>query len=345
MTRGKSFTAIATDEKLELINDNNKQLLDDFVEYLQSTDKSDGTVKGYISDIQIFYVWLLEKANNKNFTDITKRDIIKYQNYLVNELDCSPNRTRRLRAALSSLSNFIENILDDEFPNFRNIINKIPAPAKETVREKTVLEDEEIQELLDYLVDKKQYQKACVLALAWASGSRKSELLRFKLEYFKDENIMYGSLYKTPEKIKTKGRGKVGKLLNKYVLVNKFKPYLDLWVEKRKELGINDLEYLFVTKNSDGTYRNMDNTGALDNYAQQFTNKIGKPFYFHCMRHNFTTQLSKSGIPHHVIKEIVGWSSLDMVQLYDDQTVDDKIGDFFTEDGIKPQQTKSLNEL
>ena len=51
MTRGKSFTAIVTPDKLELINKENKELLEEFVEYLKSTDKSDGTIKGYISDI------------------------------------------------------------------------------------------------------------------------------------------------------------------------------------------------------------------------------------------------------------------------------------------------------
>lgn len=344
MTRGKSFTAIVTPDKLELINKENKELLEEFVEYLKSTDKSDGTIKGYISDIQIFFAWLFENAKNKSFVDINKRDVMRYQNYLINTLQCSPNRTRRLKASLSSLSNFIENILDDCYPDFRNIINKIPAPVKETVREKTVLEDDEVQALLDFLVSKKQYQKACILALAWASGSRKSELLRFKVDYFKDENIIYGSLYKTPEKIKTKGRGKMGKLLHKYVLINKFKPYLDLWLKQREELGL-DFEYLFICKDAKGNYKEMTDVAPLDRYSEQFTKFLNKPFYFHCMRHNFTTQLSKSGIPHHVIKEIVGWSSLDMVQLYDDQTVDDKIGDFFTQDGIKEQEQKRLSDL
>lgn len=35
---------------------------------------------------------------------------------------------------------------------------------------------------------------------------------------------MYGSLYKTPEKIKTKGRGSRGKLLTAYTLSKPFKP-------------------------------------------------------------------------------------------------------------------------
>ena len=55
---------------------------------------------------------------------------MKYQNYLMNDLKLSSNRIRRLRSTMSSLANFIENILDDEFKDYRNIVNKIPAPVK-----------------------------------------------------------------------------------------------------------------------------------------------------------------------------------------------------------------------
>ena len=55
------------------------------------------------------------------------------------------------------------------------------------------------------------FQEACALSLAMESGARKAE---FKVDFFKPEYIVHGSLYRTPEKIKTKGRG--GKMLNKY---------------------------------------------------------------------------------------------------------------------------------
>ncbi len=67
------------------------------------------------------------------------------------------------------MSNFIENILDEDFPDFRNIINKIPAPASQLVREKTVFENEDLEELLNKLVEEQMYQEACCLALAMGS--------------------------------------------------------------------------------------------------------------------------------------------------------------------------------
>lgn len=331
------------DEKMKLVNPDNIELLNDFKEYLESIDRAEGTINGYMSDSNLVFAWMLDHAKNKHFTEITKRDIVKFQNYMMNELKLKSGRVRRVRAFMSSLGNYIEAVLDDEYPDFRNIISKIPAPTNNPVRQKTILEDSQVQELLDYLVAEKQYQKACALALAWASGSRKSELLRFKVSYFTEENKLFGgSLYKTPEKIKTKGRGKQGKLLDRYVLVSKFQPYFELWIKEREELGIN-CDELFLSSYKRNP-RPMK-VGALDNYAEQFTKFLGVDFYFHCLRHNFTTGLSKAKIPHNVIKEIVGWSSLDMVLIYDDSSVDDKLGEYFGEEGIKIVESKQLNDL
>jgi integrase len=346
MARGTVYNDIVANSDYTKVDNDNDELLNEFVEYLQSIDRSEGTIKGYVSDIKICWVWNLEFNGNKFFVDFTKRDFMKYQNYLLNTMNVSPNRIRRLRSSLSSLANYIESMMDDVYKGYRNIVNKIPAPVKETVREKTILSDEQAQELLDLLVAEKEYQKACVFALAWASGSRKSELLRFKPSFFQEEFIVYGSLYKTPEKIKTKGRGgRLGKQLNRYVLVGKFKPYFDLWMEERNTFDLPEelKDVLFVKEDKDGWKPTPVST--LDSWATQFSKFLNVDFYFHCLRHNFTTGLSSAGVPASVIQEIVGWSSLEMVNLYNDETVDDKLGKYFDANGIKKVEAKGLEDL
>ena len=340
MARSTVYNNIVTDELYNKVNQDNKDLLEEFIEYLQSTGKSELTIINYTSDIKIYYIWNLEHNKNKLFTDITKRDVMKYQNWLMNTLELSSSRIRRLRASLSSMSNFIENVLDDDFPDFRNIINKIPAPVNQPVREKTVFEDEDLEELLNILVEKDMYQEACALSLAMNSGARKSELARFKVDFFKPENVVHGSLYRTPEKIKTKGRG--GKMLNKYVIANNFQPYLDKWLEQREELDINN-EYLFVTKRN-GEWEKAE-VSTLDSWAERFNKYIDKHFYWHSTRHYFTTNLSKANIPAEVIKQIVGWESVEMVSIYNDTGIDEELGKYFGEDGIKQVEQKTLSDL
>ena len=312
MARGTVYNPTVTKEKWDIILNKNKRLLEEFEEFLESTDKAEGTIKNYKSDIKIAFVWSLEKNDNKFFIEFTKKDIMRYQNYLLKTMNVSSNRIRRMKASLSSLSNYIESMCDDEYPKFRNIINKVPAPIKEPVREKTILEDEQIQKCLDDLIKVGKLQMACALALGWSSGARKSELLRFKISDFKEENINFGSLYKTTEKIKTKGRGSKGKLLYKYCLKNKIKPYLDLWLIERDKIENIPEELqdeIFIVKRK-GVYERAQ-VSTLDSWSNFISKKLNADFYFHCLRHNFTTELSKSGIPDGVIKDIVGWASVD----------------------------------
>ena len=194
MSRATVYNTITTPEKISQINSENAYLKNEFLEYLKSIDRSAGTIKQYASDLDIFFCWNLEFNNNKEFIKITKREFAKFQNHALNEWKWSSNRIRRVKSAISSLSNFIENIMDEEegYEGYRSVIRKIESPVKEAAREKTVFEAEELQALLDHLVEKKKYRQACMLALAIYSGRRKAELPRFKGSYFDQENVIFG---------------------------------------------------------------------------------------------------------------------------------------------------------
>lgn len=336
--------SIVTNELLAQVNPENIDLGNDFLDYLRSVDRAGSTIDQYKNDLKIFWVYLLQHCNNKFFVELSKRDISKYQSYCLTEWKWSPARMRRVKSTLSSLSNYVENMLDDEFENYRPIVRKIENPVNEKVMVKTVLEEEQLQNLLDYLVEKQQFDKACMLSLAMNSGRRKSELPRFKVNYFDDKNIIYGSLYKTPEKIKTKGRGSRGKMLTAYVLSKPFKPYLDLWMNYRKEHGIES-EWLFPKKVSGEYIDKPMSAKTLNSWAETFSRILGVDFYFHSLRHFFTTACSRSGIPDNVIQMLIGWSSLDMVSVYKDIEVDEEFEKYFCEDGIRKVEQKSLSDL
>ena len=339
MSRGTVYNNIVTDEKKKQINKKNVSLMQDYLDYLISIDRSPATIAQYKNDLYIFFCWNIEGADNKYFVDLAKRDIAKFQKYTLTELQWSSNRLARVKSTLSSLSNYIENMLDDEYENYRPIVRKIETPVKEAVREKTIITDEEVKKILDELVEKKKYQCACVFALAAMSGARKSELLRFKVSYFDDENIMdSAALYKTPEKIQTKGRGSKGKMLYKYTLLD-FKKYFDMWMKERDENGIES-EWLFVK--NDGTPLT---TSSIDSYAQTITKMLGRPFYIHSLRHQLCSRLFRLGLPADVIQEYFGWSSSEMLKIYNDNDASDSFGDFFTKDGIKGSDKKGFGDI
>lgn len=339
MGRQTVYNYITTPELIEQILPENKELLEDFLDYLSSVKRSERTISGYKSDLEIFFVWNLQNNKNKYFVDLTKREIAKFPKNCLDNWGWSTNRLARVKSAMSSLSNYIETILDDEIENYKPIIRKIETPIKQNIREKTIISDAEVDRVLDELVEKGKYQIACALALAANCGCRISELLEFKVSYFDEQNLVFdGALYKTPEQIKTKGRSG-GKMLTKYIFVD-FKKYFDLWMAYRKEKGIES-EWLFVKPNTGERMK----LSTLYSYAETLSKMFGVPFYFHCVRHYLCTRMRKYNLPSNIIKEFFGWSNLEMIEIYDDTDASEEFGKYFTKDGIKEAKEGSLSEM
>lgn len=343
MARKTKMNSITSPELLSQVNPENKELLEEFLDYLRSTQRSEGTINGYENDINIAFVWGLQHNNNLSFIDWKKRHIVKYQNWLLNENGNSSARVRRLKASLSSMANFISNILDEDYPNFKNIINKVESPVNQPAREPAIWSEEELQELLDKLTDKKQYEKACYLALGIYSGRRKAELCRFKMSDFDEDRLVCGgALYKSAP-IKTKGRGG-GKFIPCYTLAKGFKPYLDNWIKER-ELHHIESEWLFPKPDcSDGKDEHIGISTA-NSWARTFDRLSDKPYYHHMLRHAWTTNLYKAGIPESVIQTLQQWATIDMVGVYNDCSADEQIEMYFKDGEIVAPQKKGLNDL
>lgn len=343
MARKTRMNNLTSPELLAQVNPDNMRLKNDFLDYLRSVQRSPGTISGYSNDLDIFFVWVLQNAKNKPFVNITKRDIVAYQGWLINSNENSSSRVRRLKAAISSLSNYCENILSDdepEFQNFRSIVRKIENPALQPVREKTIWEDAELEDLLNQLVERKAFDKACYLALAMYSGRRKSELCRFRVSDFDDSRLVCGgALYKSAP-IKTKGKSG-GKYIPCYTLAKKFKPYLKMWMDERARLGIES-QWLFPAKDNPSEQIGIS---TVNSWAETFTRLSGRDFYAHSLRHYFTTSLARAGIPDGVIQSIVAWESSDMVRLYTDIDADEQIGMYFSNGDISVPDKKGFADM
>ena len=343
MGRKTKMNKLTSPELLAQVNRNNIQLKEEFLRYLKAVNRSDGTIRQYGSDLDIFFCWVLQNAGNKDFVRISKRDIISFQGWLLNDNENSPARVRRIKATISSLSNFCENILadeDEQYESFRSIVRKIENPQMQPVREKTVWDEKDLQALLDRLSDGGQYEKACMLALGIYSGRRKAELCRFKVSDFSESNLVCdGALYKSAP-IKTKGMGG-GKMISCYTLAKKFKPYFDLWMKQRDDLGIQS-EWLFPDADDPNHHLSIS---TVNSWANTFSRMTGENFYWHSLRHAFTTSLAKAGIPDGVIQSIVHWESADMVKIYKDIDAEEEIGMYFKDGEISAPEKKTLSDL
>ena len=98
ISRFTVYNKIVTPEKLTKVNPENIQLGEDFLEYLQSIDRSPDTIKGYRNDLKIFWVWCLDFNGNKYFPELTKREVAKFQNYALNTWNWGSSRMRRVNS-------------------------------------------------------------------------------------------------------------------------------------------------------------------------------------------------------------------------------------------------------
>ncbi len=72
----------------------------------------------------------------------------------------------------------------------------------------------------------------------------------------------------------------------------------------------------------------------------------GVDFYWNALRHYFTTNLARAGLPDGVIQEIIGWESSDMVKVYKDMSTEEQLAQYFDDDGeIRKDAAKSVNDL
>lgn len=319
----KTFRKVITSpELIEQINQKNKKLVDRFLKNF-NTKRSDGSVKTYTSNFNIFFCWNLENNDNKFFIDIRKSELMDFFDYAVEELKWSPNRYAQMWSSLSSLSNFIENMLDDDYPEFRNIVKKIEKLPKTTVREKSIYTKEELEGLANWLQNNGSHQEVCLLKLMMSTGARVSELLRFTTDLIDLDNTAFDGLFlETTKEMQVKGRGKQGKNIYRYIIKDMFVNEYLKWMTIREEImKDNEQEHNSIFIKQDGSPAQVS---TIRSWMLKWEDFLGKDWYPHAMRHYNTTYLLSIGCEEDFVKELQKWSTSDMVAIYNDMTAKDR---------------------
>lgn len=331
MARGKgreTYRKVITNQELiKQINPDNKKLMERFLKNF-ATKRSPNSVTVYRSNLNIFFCWCVENADNKRFEKIRKIEFLDFFDYALSELKWSPSRFANMHSCLSSFSDWIENYLDDDerFKDFRNIVKKIEKPAKEAVREKTILQREDIDKIFTYLENEGKVQDQCLLALAISCGARVSELARFTTSIIDENNAVFDGLFlETTKKISTKGRGINGKMLNKYILKDVFLPYYKKWLPEREKIlkeTNQDHDFLFVTREG-----NPASADRLRDWMSEWNDIVGQPCYPHNFRHYQISLLKRMELDDDLIVYLTGWAEgtgHGMIRIYDDNSLVEK---------------------
>lgn len=322
MAGRKTYRKVITSPELTAqINPENLKLMERFLKNF-STKRSPNSVVSYRSNLTMFFTWNLIYNENKFYIDVKKFDLMDFFDFCVTELKWSPNRFAQAHSSLSSFSTWIENIYDERYPTFRNLLPKIEKLPKEAVRKKSVFKKSELDGLMHWLGEQGKVNEQCLLALIMSSGSRASELLRFTTDMIDENYTAFDGLFlETTEDIRVKGRGVNGKYIPRYLIKDIFLPYYKKWLPIReqimKEAGKT---HNFIFIRSDGEPAQVS---TIRGWMEKWDDVLDKHWYPHAGRHFWCSYLLSIGLEKQLVQELQAWSSDALVDIYNDNTAKD----------------------
>jgi len=274
----------------DLVLNENKELLIDFLTELRQEKKSKGTIYQYEKDIRGFLCFVYKKFSNKSILELSKKDFRKYSIFLTDDCNLSSARHNRILSAIRSWLNYCEN--DDELDYLNNAARKVKGLPKEPVREIYFLTDNQIEKLKNKLIEQKEFQKAALLAISYDSCARRAEIAQVEKFSFYDEN----------RNNTNKVIGKRRKIFS-LIYFDWTKECVKLWLNER---GDDNIDSLWIIGSDDKVKKaDAENIYNAFMYMRRLLAEIeGKetPFNVHSLRHSGLQNLSDGS--HYMIKRL-----------------------------------------
>lgn len=287
-----------TDEMWDKINKFNRDMVNDYLS--NQTHLSSKSLIAYSSALRIYFWWVKENLNDKNCTEIKKKEFLRYLNWLTNR-GMSSSAIKFKKSSVSAFNKFIESYYEDEYPIFRNYVtSEMKVVDTGYIHAKEPLTPEEYISLCNKLEELEEWQKLAYLKFSYSTGCRRAEarqLLKEITTYEPQKKIVTvlnedGSekevesiAYKTHD-IRCKGRSKVGKV-RKLQFGQDVMDAINKWLEVR---GDDECPYVFVIKNKDSVHQVSEST-FNDWCAGLFTSIVGRRVHPHLFRESRATNL------------------------------------------------------
>jgi integrase len=218
LKRGRVYNKFYTPELWEQVNEDNKEILDDFIAECKQQKKSDGTIYGYYQDLRIVLIYILKKLRNKYILDLNRKHFRGLSLYLSEECGMSNNRVNRIKSACNSMLTFCEE--DDDYDYDVNYSKKVKGLPKESVKDN---EDDffftfdEFIKVRDILVKRGKLQLAVMWSLAFDSGARRNEVFQVKKQGLLDGNYTNEVVGKRKKKFKLPYLNDTKELIRQYL--------------------------------------------------------------------------------------------------------------------------------
>ena len=274
-------------------------LIEKFLDYLQlEKNYSSNTLSAYKRDLIQYNNFIIE--NNGNL-EIENADYKIIRSWIVS-LVSSNISNRSINRKVSSLKSFYKFLIKTD--TIKSSPLKAHSPLKQSKKIQVPFSQEEINSLLDsdfFTNDYKGVLQKSIIAFFYFTGVRRIELINIK----ESDISLESSTIKVMGK---RSKERIIPILPK--LKKSLKDYREI---KSKFIGNTSPEYLFISKNGNQlsekfVYR------TVNEYFKLVSPKIKKAP--HVLRHSFATHLINEGADINSVKELLGHSSLSATQVY-----------------------------
>jgi integrase/recombinase XerD len=175
--RGTVYNRIYDEQEWKEVNQENKNIMEDFLEEYTQRKIKPSTISQYRNDLRIVLLYIKRKLNNKCIFELGKKDFRRFSIWLSEELKVSNARSNRLMSAVRSLLTYCED--DDEYDYDNNVAKKVKGLPKEPVRtneDDFFLTFEQVMKLREELIKRNKLQHAVLLMMMFDSGGRRNEV-------------------------------------------------------------------------------------------------------------------------------------------------------------------------
>lgn len=294
---------VVTKEMWEKVNQDYRDLVEEFIA-VQS--HSPQTKKQYMSALRQYGWFIYNSMNNKPLYKITKRDFLRFLSYLRDDRRMSSSALNFRKAAVSSLCNYIENVVAEEeenYSNFRNFTRGLPAIPRNKVYDKQIVTYEDYKLMMDTLEEDENYLGMAWLATSYLVGTRRAETIQLKTEILnyevtKDRDGRPRD-YVDSHIVRGKGDSIDGKPLQFMISLEVF-PYWEKWIEERGY----EHEYIFTTRHGGKTGVMSDSWG---NYfcSNVLSNILGRRINPHIFKASCITYHLDRGVPIEIVSRFI----------------------------------------
>lgn len=228
MARGTVYNRVFNKEDWNLVNIENKDIMEDFLEEYKQKKIKESTLKQYHNDLRIVMIYILKELKNKCILELNKKDFRRF-NLWLQDKGMSSSRVNRLMSSTRSMLTYIEE--DDDYDYDSNIAKKIKGLPKQAVRtneDNFFLSYKQVMDVRAKLIEMGKLQWAVLWMLFYDSGARRTEVF---------QATKVGILEGNKTNIVIGKRGKTFPL----VFLNDTKELIKQYLEERGEDDIDSL--------------------------------------------------------------------------------------------------------